>query len=72
MCRNNFHFLFLSLLTLELSLLYKTRVAMQFPAKITLSYIWVAIPVHMLNELFYIGMPVVQRDGQSVVWSMVM
>ena len=27
---------------------------------------------YVLNELFYIGMPVVQRDGQSVVWCMVM
>ena len=42
--RNNFHFPFSSLLTLLLSLLYKTPVAMRFPAKITLSCIWVAIP----------------------------
>ena len=41
-------------------------VALQFPAKITSSCIWVAIPVHMLNELFYIGMPVVQTDGRSI------
>ena len=34
-----------SLLTLLLSLLYKTLVAMRFPAKITSSCIWVAIPV---------------------------
>ena len=34
-------------------------VAMRFPAKITSSCIWVAIPV----ELFYIGMPVVRTDG---------
>ena len=32
-------------LTLQLPLLYKTRVAMRFPAKITSSCIWVAIPV---------------------------
>ena len=36
-------FHFTSLLTL--SLLYKTPVVMRFPAKITSSYIWVAIPV---------------------------
>ena len=41
--RNNFRFPFSSLLTL--SLLYKTPVVMRFPAKITLSCIWVAIPV---------------------------
>ena len=35
---------------------------MRFPAKITSSCIWVAIPV----ELFYIGMPVVWTDGRSV------
>ena len=35
---------------------------MRFPAKITSSCIWVAIPV----ELFYIGMPVVRTDGRSV------
>ena len=34
-----------SLLTLLLSLLYKTPVAMRFPAKITSSCIWVAILV---------------------------
>ena len=43
--RNNFRFLFSSLLTLQFSLLYQTRVAMRFPAKITSSCIWVAIPV---------------------------
>ena len=43
--RNNFRFPISSLLTLKLSLLYKTRVAMRFPAKITSSCIWVAIPV---------------------------
>ena len=36
---------FSSLLTLQLSLLYKTPVAMRFPAKITSSCIWVAIPI---------------------------
>ena len=42
---NNFRFPFSSLLTLLLSLLYKKPVAMWFSAKITLSCIWVAIPV---------------------------
>ena len=43
--RDNFCVPFSSLLTLLLSLLYKTPVAMRFPAKITSSCIWVAIPV---------------------------
>ena len=43
--RNNFRFPFSSLLTLSLSLLCKTRVAMRFTAKLTSSCIWVAIPV---------------------------
>ena len=34
-CRNIFRFPFLSLLTLQLSLLHKTRMAIHFPAKIT-------------------------------------
>ena len=38
-------FRFRALLTLLLSLLYKTPVVMRFPAKITSSCIWVAIPV---------------------------
>ena len=38
-------FPFSSSLTLQFSLLYKTRVAMRFPVKITLSCIWVATPV---------------------------
>ena len=42
---SNFRFLFSTLLTLLLSLLYKTLVAMRFPAKMTSSCIWVAIPV---------------------------
>ena len=37
---------------------------MQFPAKITSSNIWVAIP--QLIDLFYIGMPVVRTDSRSV------
>ena len=41
----HFSFPFSSLLTLLLSLLYKTPVAMRFPAKITSSCIWVTIPV---------------------------
>ena len=40
-----FRFPFSSSLTLLFSLLYKTRVAVRFPVKITSSYIWVAIPV---------------------------
>ena len=43
--RNNFRFPFSSLLTLLLSLLYKTPVAMRFPPKVTSSCIWVTIPV---------------------------
>ena len=43
--RNNFRFPFSSLLTLWMSLLYKTRVGMRLPTKITSSCIWVAIPV---------------------------
>ena len=50
---------FSSLLTLLLSLLYKTPVAVRFPAKITLSCIWDV----KLIELFHIGMPVVRTDG---------
>ena len=38
-------FRFRALLTLLLSLLYKTPVVMRFPAKITSSCIWVTIPV---------------------------
>ena len=60
--RNNFCFPFSSLLTLKLSLFYKTQVAMRFPAKITLNCIWVAIPVF---ELFYIGLPVVRTDDRA-------
>ena len=59
--------LYSKLADMTINLLYKTLVALQFPAKITSSCIWVAIPVHMLNELFYIGMPVVQTDGRSIV-----
>ena len=58
--RNNFRFPFSSLLTLYLSLLHKTRVAMRFPAKITWS-----CHTCMLIELFYIGMPVVRTDGRA-------
>ena len=50
------------LLTLLLSLLYKTPVAMRFPAKITSSCI--GLP-YLLIELFFIGMPVVRTDGLS-------
>ena len=41
-----------SLLTLLFSLLYKTPVAMRFPTRITLSCIWVAIPV---SRVWYPG-----------------
>ena len=51
--RNNFCFPFSSLLTLQLSLLYKSRVAMRFPAQITSSCIWVAIPVDWLILHWY-------------------
>ena len=61
--RNNFRFPFSSLLTLLLSLLYKRRVAMRFPAKITSSCI--GLP-YLLIELFYIGIPVLRMDGFSV------
>ena len=54
----------------QLSLLHKTRVAMRFPAKITSSCIWVAIPIDsVIFSLFYIGVPVVRRDGRSVARS---
>ena len=49
--RNNFRFPFSSLLTL--SLLYKTPVVMRFPAKITSSCIWVAIPVDWVISHWY-------------------
>ena len=39
--------------------------AMRFPAKITSFCIWVAIPVDLLIELFYIGLLVVRTDGRS-------
>ena len=51
--RNNFRFPFSSLLTLLLSLLYKTPVAMRFPAKITSSCIWVTIPVDWVISHWY-------------------
>ena len=41
-----------SLLTLLFSLLYKTLVAMRFPTRMTLSCIWVAIP---LSRVWYPG-----------------
>ena len=43
--RNNFRFPFSSLLIFLLSLLYKTPVAMRFPAKTTSICIWVTIHV---------------------------
>ena len=44
---------FSSLLTLLLSVLYKTWVAMRFPAKITSSCIWVAISVNWVILHWY-------------------
>ena len=43
--RNNFHFPFSSLLTLQLPMFFKTWVAIRFCSKITSCCIWVAIPV---------------------------
>ena len=60
--RNNFRFPFSSLLTLLLSLLYKTPVAMWFPAKITSSCIWVTIPVDWVILHWY----TCGADGQSL------
>ena len=37
---------------------------MRIPAKVSSSYIWVAIPVDWF--FFYIGMPVVRTDGRAV------
>ena len=59
----NFRFPFSSLLTLQLSVLHKMRVAMRFPAK------YPRVPFglpYLLIELFYIGMPVVRTDGRLV------
>ena len=62
--RNNFRFPFSSLLTL--SLLYKTPEVMRFPAKITSSCIWVAIPVDWVILHWYaFGV-----DGRSLGWSL--
>ena len=58
----NFRFPFSSLLTLLLSLLYKTPVAMRFPAKITSSCIWVAIPVDRVILHWY----ACGADGRSL------
>ena len=60
--RSNLRFPFLSLLTLKLSLLYMTPVAMRFPAKITSSCIWVAIPVDLVILHWY----ACGADGQSL------
>ena len=60
--RNNFRFPFSSLLTLRLSLLYKTPVAMRLPAKITLSSIWVAVPVDWVILHWY----TCGADGRSL------
>ena len=60
--RSNFRFAFSSLLTLLLSLLYKTPVAMRFPAKITSSCIWVAIPVDWVILHWY----ACGADGRSL------
>ena len=62
--RNNFRFPFSSFLTHKLSLLYKTPVAMPFPAKMTLSSIWVAMPADWV--ILHCG-AVVRTDGRSGV-----
>ena len=60
--KDNFRFPFSSLLTFKFSLLHKTRVAMRFPAKITSSCIWVAIPVvWVILHCYACG-----ADGRSV------
>ena len=60
-----FGFPFSSLLTLLLSLLYKTPVAMRFPAKITCSCTWVAISVDLvILHWFACGAGVRSRDYQ--------
>ena len=56
---------FSSLLTLLLSVLYKTWVAMRFPAKITSSCIWVAIPVNWVILHWY----ACGADRRSVAWA---
>ena len=63
--RNNFRSPFSSLLTVLLSLLYKTPVAMRFPAKISSSCIWVAIPVDWVILPWY----ACGADGRSGVRS---
>ena len=44
---------------IAVSALYKTRVAMRFPAKIAFG-----LP-YLLIELFYMGLPVVRTDGRT-------
>ena len=61
--RNNFRLPFSSLLTLLLSLLYKTLVAMRCPAKKPPVAFGLPYP---LIELFYIGMPMVRTSSRSV------
>ena len=56
---------FSSLLTLLLSVLYKTWMAMRFPAKITSSCIWVAIPVNWVILHWY----ACGADRRSVAWA---
>ena len=58
----DFRFPFSSLLTLLLSLLYKTPVATRFPAKITSSCIWVARPVDWVILHWYAR----GTDGRSL------
>ena len=65
--RNNFYFLFFSLLTLQLSLLHNTRVATRFPAKISSSCIWVAISVDCCLILHWYAYG---TEGQSLGWAM--
>ena len=60
----------LSLLTLSLSLLHKTRLAIQFSGK-KKSRVAFGL-AYLLIELFYIGMPVVRTNersvGRTVTW----
>ena len=60
--RNNFHFPFSSLLTLQLPMFFKTWVAIRFRSKITPCCIWVAIPVGwVILHLYACG-----ADGRSL------
>ena len=66
--RNNFRFPFSYLLTLWLSLLHKTRVAMRFPGEISSSCIWVAIPVDWASLHWYACSVDGRSVGRTVTW----